>query len=437
VWGDQWSRQRGPASNRTVQHRGLDLCSRVSGPYDPAMFAHAVGGGALPAPPWLLSYIGVALMLGTAATLRATWPTTRHLVDLDLAPPTDPRVGPGNVVGLVLLGAVLGAAIIGPDSGAANIAPVSVLVIWWVGLPLACLLLGDVMRWLSPFPVLAAGPSVPDAPAAPSWTSAAFLAAFGWYFLAYHHPGSPRALAVFLVGYVLVVALASRRWGRAWVVTGEGFGGLSAAVGRIGLRRPRGAAPAGTAALMVVWLGGTGFDAFANTPFWIDVLGTSQGWTRTLLNTVGLVWVTAIVAGAFLLVVWVADRGSEHAPLRQLAAPLGIALVPLTTGWFIAHDLTLLLFEGQNFIALLSDPLGRGWDLFGTFNHTIRYSVVKATWVRVVQLTMLVVGHVAAIVLLHDTALALRRRRPAMQATWTMAVAASASITGAALLVLT
>ena len=440
MWGDQWSHRGWPATNLTVQRRGPDLCSRVTGPYDPAMFAHAVGGGALPAPPWLLSYIGVALMLGTAATLRATWPTTRNLVALEVEPPTVARIGPGNVVGLVLVVAVLTAAIVGPDSGAANIAPVSVLVIWWVGLPIVCLLLGDVMRWLSPFPILALRRSAGDGsdePAPPTWTSAAFLAAFGWFFLAYHHPGSPRAVAVFLVVYGLAVVLGALRWGRAWVVTGEGFGGLSAAVGRIGLRRPRGATPTGTAALMLVWLGGTGFDAFANTPFWVDVLGASQGWTRTLLNTVGLIWVTAIVTGAFLLVVWVADRGTEPARLRPLAVPLGFALVPLATGWFIAHDLTLLLFEGQNFIALLSDPLGKGWDLLGTFNHTIDFTVVQATWVRVVQLGVLVVGHVAAIVLLHDTALALRRPRPAMQATWTMAVAASASITGAALLVLT
>src|SRR5688572_20298654 len=124
------------------------------------MFAHAVGGGALPAPPWLLSYIGIALMLGTAATLRATWPSSRHLVALEPVPPAEPRIGVGNVVGLVLLVAVLGAALAGPDSAAANIAPVSVLVVWWVGLPLACLLLGDVMRWLNPFTVLARSPEV-------------------------------------------------------------------------------------------------------------------------------------------------------------------------------------------------------------------------------------------------------------------------------------
>lgn len=324
------------------------------------MFAHNVGGGALPAPPWLLSYIGAAFVFGTAAVLRS--PDDAH-------------------------------------------------------------------------------------PEAPAWTSAAFLGAFSWFFLAYHRPGSPRALATFLVTYSLVAIGAGLRWGRAWLATGEGFGGLSAAVARIGLRRPAGPAPAGTAALMIVWIGGTAFDAFTSTPFWVDILGTSRGWTRTLLNTVGLVWLTAIVAGAFLVVVRLAEHGratspadaptSETDPPMRLTVPLGVALVPLATGWFVAHDLTLLLSEGQNFWALLSDPLGKGWDLFGTFNHTIDFRVVQAGWVRWSQLALLVAGHVGAVVLLHDTALGLLRRRPAMRTTWAMAVAATGSITAAALLVLT
>ena len=240
------------------------------------------------------------------------------------------------------------------------------------------------------------------------------------------------------LGYTVVVVLGALRWGRAWVVTGEAFGGLSAAVGRIGLRRPGGAAPAGTAALMVVWLGGTGFDAFANTPFWVDVLGTSTGWTRRSSTRSASCGSPRSWPASSSWSCGSADRGRRsRSAWAASRCRCGFALVPLATGWFIAHDLTLLLFEGQNFIALLSDPLGRGWDLFGTFNHTIDYSVVKSGWVRFTQLTVLVVGHVAAIVLLHDTALGLRRRRPAMQATWTMAVAASASITASALLVLT
>jgi len=407
------------------------------------MFAHNVGGGALPAPPWLLSYIGAAFVLGTAAALRATWPTPRLVrrgADRDRPAP---RTGIGSDGGLLLLVAVLVAAVAGPDSAAANIAPRAVFVVWWVGLPIVCLLIGDVMRAINPFAAVVARlhrlRSPDDAHAAPpTWTAAAFLAAFSWFFLAYHAPGSPRPVALLLGAYSVAAIGGGLRWGRAWLAAGEAFGGLSAAVAGIGVRRPAGTAPAGTAALMIVWLGGTAFDAFSSTPFWVDVLGRSQGWSRTMVNTVGLLWLTAIVAGAFLVVVRLAERGRDGtATAGGLAAPLGVALVPLATGWFIAHDLTLLLSEGQNVYALLSDPLGKGWDLFGTLNHTIDYTLITGRWVRWTQLVVLVAGHVATVVLLHDTALGLLRRRPAMHTTWAMAVVAAGSITAAALLVLT
>ena len=149
-------------------------------------------------------------------------------------------------------------------------------------LPIVCLLAGDVMRWLSPFPAGARPSSTDRAPdddgaAGPSWTAAAFLAAFTWFLLAYHRPGSPNALAVFLLAYLAAAVAGACRWGRAWLVTGEGFGALSAAVARIGLRRPRGAAPAGTAALMVSGSAARGSTPSPARPFWVDVLGTSTG----------------------------------------------------------------------------------------------------------------------------------------------------------------
>jgi hypothetical protein len=415
-----------------------------------AVLAHAVGGGALPAPPWLLSYIGIAGMLLTVVALRSSWPTARldrFSPDAAVDTTADEEGWPsiGQLLGIVLLGLSFVAAVIGPDDPAANVAPVAVLIVWWVGLPIASLVLGDVMGAINPFVgvvrllrrIGVPGGSSPAAP--PTWIPAAFLAAWGWFFLAYHHPGSPRALAVFLGAYVLVAVIAGLRWGAAWLRTGEGFGALSAAVARLAPRRGH-RAVAGVATLMVVWVGGTLFDGLTNTPFWIDVLGTSRGWARTGLNTVGLAWMTAVAAGVLLVAFRLAERTSatttEADDAPALVDRLGIALVPLATGWFIAHDLTLLLFEGQNFIALLSDPLGRGWDLFGTINRTIDYGIVQATWVRWVQLVALAVGHIGAVVVGHDIAIRLVGRRRGMAATWALAVTAAASLVAAVLLVL-
>ncbi|MET0728760.1 MAG: hypothetical protein ABWZ76_10740 [Acidimicrobiales bacterium] len=410
--------------------------------------AHDVSSGSVPAPPWLLGYIGAFAVGATAVALRATWPTHRlHRFSSPVGPQRSPGLHLGHAVGLVLFAAVLLVAVVGPDSAAANIAPVTVFVIWWVGLPLLCLLLGDVMRAINPFLAVVGviGRRGEEDGAGPSWTAAAFLAAFAWFFVAYHQPGSPRSLAVFLVVYALAAVAGGGLWGRRWLVTGEGFGALSAAVALLSPRGTRTGPPPGVAALMTVWIGSTAFDAFTSTPFWVDVLGTSRGWERTLLNTVGLVWLTAIVAGVHLLALRVAERRppatrepetAAERPRASLAGPMGVALVPIGVGWFLAHDLTLLLFEGQNFISLLSDPIGKGWNLFGTITHTVDFDIVQAAWVPWAQILLLIVGHTAAVVIAHDTALAVVRRRLAMRSTWCVAAASAVSVSAAALLVL-
>jgi hypothetical protein len=72
-----------------------------------------------------------------------------------------------------------------------------------------------------------------------------------------------------------------------------------------------------------------------------------------------------------------------------------------------AHYLTFLIFEGQAISYLASDPFGQGWDLFGTVDAGINYSIFpqKDTWY--VQVAVVVVGHVAALMLAHDRALTL------------------------------
>ena len=42
------------------------------------------------------------------------------------------------------------------------------------------------------------------------------------------------------------------------------------------------------------------------------------------------------------------------------------SLVPIVVGYAIAHYATLLIVEGQRVVVNLSDPLGRGWNVFGT-----------------------------------------------------------------------
>ena len=113
------------------------------------------------------------------------------------------------------------------------------------------------------------------------------------------------------------------------------------------------------------------------------MLGTSTGWTRTLLNTVGLLWITAIVAGAYLLVVRVAERGQARSLTESdaLAEPLGRRSYRSPSDGSWATTSPCCWSRARTPTPLLSDPFGRGWDLFGTYDHTIDYAIVTEPWV--------------------------------------------------------
>ena len=51
--------------------------------------------------------------------------------------------------------------------------------------------------------------------------------------------------------------------------------------------------------------------------------------------------------------------------------------------------------------------MGEGWNLFGTADKGIDYTVIGATGIWYAQVGALVVGHVCGLVLAHDRALAI------------------------------
>jgi hypothetical protein len=86
------------------------------------------------------------------------------------------------------------------------------------------------------------------------------------------------------------------------------------------------------------------------------------------------------------------------------------SLVPIAAVYVIAHYLLYFLYDGQKMKYLISDPLGEGWDLFGTAGGGIDYTVIGATGIWYVQVGALITGHVCGLVLAHDRALSVYAR---------------------------
>ena len=115
----------------------------------------------------------------------------------------------------------------------------------------------------------------------------------------------------------------------------------------------------------------------------------------------------ALVYGFYMLGVAGARSVGGGFTIERLARAFVHTLVPIALAYVAAHYLTLLLFQGQAIVFLASDPLGDGSDLFGTAGRSVDYSVIgaNATWYW--QVAFVVAGHVTALVLAHDRALAL------------------------------
>ncbi|MDQ3979366.1 MAG: hypothetical protein M3314_07445 [Actinomycetota bacterium] len=406
--------------------------------------AHGLGSrGDLPLPLWMFAYGAAAALLISFAGLAVFWRTAR-LEGRDegriFAQPgglTDFLWRAGRAIGLLLFAVVFLAAAVGDVDTAENIAPVFVYVVFWVGLILICALVGDLWRVVNPFDTLAAAVERLRARGGARgareyrwgrWPAVAGLVGFVWLELIYPYRAEPRTLAVAIAIYTGLVLAGVVRWGRDWLHQGEAFTvffGLLARMapfyadeeGRLRLRAPLsglvGLEPdAPTQAIVIVGLGSTSFDGLSRTRFWQDLTRDYDLLQNVLISTVGLVWTVAVVTLAYVGAMRITARLYRRR-YPELTASFAHSLVPIVFAYALAHYFSLLVFEGQGALALASDPLGWGWDLFGTAGKAVNFTVISATAIAYVQAAGIVAGHVAGVVMAHDRALALFRARDA------------------------
>jgi hypothetical protein len=407
----------------------------------PAAEAHGlVQREQLPIPQWLFAWAAAAVLVISFFALAVLWPQPRLEQD-DWKPLKWGRAIASQgmqiacgAIGVVLLVVTILAGYLGSDTGLDNWAPTFILITFWVGLVFASILFGNIFRAFSPWRALGRVlPSLnrPYPEKLGRWPAAAGLLIFTWIELVSGWGDDPSALVTAALGYTVLTLAAQCYWGvETWTRYGESFSVYFTMFARLsvwetrdgvlGVRRPLGgltrldAAP-GTVPFVTVMIGTVTFDGLSQGQLWkdlsadvvdlLDNVGIGALDASKIASTLGLLLGVGIVAGFYRLGIEGARSVGGGLSFSRLEFGFVHTLVPIAAVYVAAHYLTFLIFEGQAISYLASDPFGQGWDLFGTVNSGINYSIFPQEDTWYIQVAVVVLGHVAALMLAHDRAL--------------------------------
>jgi len=418
--------------------------------------AHGIVGRAdLPIPVWLFSWAAAIVLVVSFVALSTLWQQPQlqeqHRRALFRLPRLFERLA--NLVGVGLFALVLYSGFAGAQVPNANFSVTFIYVIFWVGMPLASVLFGDIFRAFNPWRTCARviagligalGARRPRG--APLrypkwlglWPSAGVIAGFAWLELVYIPADRerPSTLAALSLAYFLVMLAGMAAFGiEEWGGAADGFGVYFNLLSRLSalwrdedgvlyLRRPLSGITdlqirAGTVALICTIIGTTTFDGFSNGGVWRNVepslgnlfgdLGFNQTPALELAYTLGLIFCIVLIGFVYRIgIAGVRSVGSRY-DTEQLTHAFAHTLVPIGVAYVLAHYFSLLIWQSQAMVYLASDPLGNGANIFGTSSYQIDYHVISYAAIWYVQVAALLSGHVAGLALAHDRALVMYR----------------------------
>lgn len=398
------------------------------------ILAHGIGGRTdLPVPMSVLLIGATAVLVVTFLTLSFLWTRPRFQDGPRYDGPSRslPSAGLLASVGVLALLLVVGQLV--PDMlgmervvTRPTIAPVMVWVVFWLVVPFAGAVIGDWYTELNPWRSLAGGLGIGrmeriGLPGSVGlWPASAFFVVFVWLELVSPHSGDPTTLGVAALIYtaflLVAMALVGRETGLATFDLFTPYNRLISAISPLG-RNVKG---------KLVWRGWLrsltvipewpGLWFFAATMIATVSYDGAAGtdWFRTITGNLGdtmagqtflLVASVNLIALAYYAACAVAASSSGRWTTGQVAQRFAHTLVPIGLAYAVSHYFTLILFEGQQLIAAISDPFGLGWDLFGTADYRVNFFITSSTPIWLLQVAFIVGGHLVGVVLAHDRSL--------------------------------
>ena len=368
-------------SRRTGAAVALAAAALVAALVPEGAWAHGfVGREDLPIPRVVFAWAATAVLVISFVGLAALWQSPR-LEGAErrerslLRAPLVLEILAG-AIGVALFAIVVWAGFAGTQSTSANLAPTLVCVVFWTGIPVVSLLLGDVFAPFNPWRAVGRaagwvarrvrGDALPEVLPYPArlgrWPAAAGLLGFAVFELVIGGCEDPSHIAVGALLYAAVQLVGMSLYGvEPWTRNADGFAVLFRLFGAIsplhwherrlsvrpllsGLTRLE--PLPGTVAVLVVAIATTTFDGASEGPLWTDAalwiqerlldVGLSAATALDVAYAIGLALAVVLVAGLYKLGIrgmQTVDRTHTRAETRWGAGGTssGAPIAPSTT----------------------------------------------------------------------------------------------------------
>jgi hypothetical protein len=249
-----------------------------------------------------------------------------------------------------------------------------------------------------------------------AWPAVALFFCFAWAELVWPERDVPARLACVVLGFAVITWLGMFLFGReTWLAHGEAFAlafGLLARFSPLS-RRDEAAVSFSRMVFVLLMLATVTYDGFLETPLMQAITTALHGAPALFaLSELGF-GETLLIESALLLAFPLVFVAVFLFASGRAARAYVLTLVPIAVAYHLSHYFSLLLTAGQFIIPLASDPFGAGWDLFGTARYRVDLGVVSPYVFWYGAVTLIVVGHVLAVLQAHRVALRLHAGRGA------------------------